>query len=147
MIRIKDVQSKFRVFRAGQGRSPRRAIYFAMSVVGFMLLTTAGNADDSRGKESHEPWHKQATATHNKAIIVGKASWYGQSAAGRKTATGEGLDPNKLTAASTELPLQSLALVTDLKNGLSVCVRINDCGPCTQGRSSTYRSGQRKNLI
>ena len=68
-------------------------------------------------------------------MIVGRASWYGQAAAGRKTATGEKLDPRKLTAASTVVPLQSRALVTDLENGRSVRVRINDCGPYTKGRT------------
>ena len=50
------------------------------------------------------------------------------------TSTGEILDPNKLTAASTQLPLQSRALVTNLENGHSVCVRINDGGPYIKGR-------------
>ena len=117
------------------GEIGKTGFFSGMSiVVGSMLLATTENAHAYRGKESHELWHKQATATPNRDVIVGKASWYGQAAAGRKTATGERLDPNKLTAASTQLPLQSRALVTDLENGRSVCVRINDCGPYTKGR-------------
>ena len=117
------------------GEIGKTGFFSGMSiVVGSMLLATTENAHAYRGKESHELWHKQATATPNRDVIVGKASWYGQAAAGRKTATGERLDPNKLTAASTQLPLQSRALVTDLENGRSVGVRINDCGPYAKGR-------------
>jgi len=76
--------------------------------------------------------HRRTNIASNKAVIIGKASWYGQ--AGQKTATGERLDPNKLTAASIQLPLQSHALVTNLENGRSVSVRINDCGPYKKGR-------------
>jgi rare lipoprotein A len=78
--------------------------------------------------------HSRANVTPNKAVIMGKASWYGQAAAGQRTATGERLDPDKLTAACTQLPLQSRAVVTNLENGRSVGVRINDCGPYTKGR-------------
>jgi peptidoglycan lytic transglycosylase len=78
--------------------------------------------------------HSRANVTPNKAVIIGRASWYGRAAAGQKTATGERLDPNKLTAACSQLPLQSRAVVTNLENGRSVGVRIDDCGPYTRGR-------------
>jgi rare lipoprotein A len=131
---INNLQCEFRVFRHGQTRSTRLG-FSTISLLGFMLLTTGvAHAYREKESESRKPWHKQATAAQNRDVIVGKASWYGQAAAGRKTATGERLDPNKLTAASTQLPLQSRALVTDLENGRSVCVRINDCGPYAKGR-------------
>jgi rare lipoprotein A len=79
------------------------------------------------------PQKKSATVSSN-YVGVGRASWYGNASAGRKTATGERLDPNQLTAASTQLPLKSQAVVTNLDNGRSVKVRINDCGPYTRGR-------------
>lgn len=62
------------------------------------------------------------------------ASWYGPGFAGRRTATGERFDPSRLTAASPTLPLGSKVVVTDLTNGRSVAVRINDCGPYYRGR-------------
>jgi rare lipoprotein A (peptidoglycan hydrolase) len=76
----------------------------------------------------------RASVVPNGAVIMGRASWYGRAAAGHKTATGERLDPNKLTAACKRLPLQSRAVVTNLANQRSVDVRINDCGPYTRGR-------------
>jgi peptidoglycan lytic transglycosylase len=89
---------------------------------------------NNQRRETQEVRHKQTTEIPNRATIVGKASWYGSAAAGRKTSTGERLDPNKLTAASTQLPLQSRARITNLENGRSVTVRINDCGPYIKGR-------------
>jgi rare lipoprotein A len=62
----------------------------------------------------------------------GKAAWY--DLVGRKTASGEILDTVTATAAHRSLPLASLARVTDLDNGRSVIVKINDRGPYTRGR-------------
>jgi len=59
----------------------------------------------------------------------GKASWYGPGFAGRKTANGERFNPSQLTAAHRELPFNSTVKVTNLDNGKSVVVRINDRGP------------------
>ena len=66
--------------------------------------------------------------------IKGVASWYGAEFAGKKTASGEVFNPEKLTAASRDLPIGSLVLVTNLHNGRSVHVKINDCGPYVDGR-------------
>jgi len=57
------------------------------------------------------------------------ASWYGWDFARRRTASGEPFNPNALTAAHRTLPLGSRVRVTNLKNGRSVVVRINDRGP------------------
>jgi rare lipoprotein A len=59
----------------------------------------------------------------------GKASWYGGKFHGRKTASGERFDQNALTAAHRTLPFGSKVRVTNLRNGRSVVVRINDRGP------------------
>lgn len=64
----------------------------------------------------------------------GKASWYGDAFHGRLTANGEIYDMNNLTAAHPTLPLPSYARVTNLANGTSVIVRINDRGPYAEGR-------------
>ena len=63
---------------------------------------------------------------------VGKAAWYNQ--VGKQTATGEILDASTATAAHRSLPLASCAKVTNLDNGRSVVVKINDRGPFTRGR-------------
>jgi rare lipoprotein A len=62
-------------------------------------------------------------------------SWYGGGFAGRPTTSGEPFDPHRLTAASITLPLGSVVKVENPKNGRSVRVRINDCGPFARGRS------------
>lgn len=65
---------------------------------------------------------------------VGYASWYGDAFHGRLTANGEIYDQTHLTAAHPTMPLPSYARVTNLKNGSSVIVRVNDRGPYSNGR-------------
>ncbi len=60
---------------------------------------------------------------------VGKASWYGRQFHGRTTASGERFDMYKLTAAHRTLPFGTKVRVTNIENGKSVIVRINDRGP------------------
>ena len=60
---------------------------------------------------------------------IGTASWYGPGFNGRKTASGERFDQNKLTAAHRSLPLDTVVKVTNLDNGKAVEVSINDRGP------------------
>jgi len=60
---------------------------------------------------------------------TGSASWYGDEFADRPTASGERYDPDKLTGAHRTLPLGSRVRVTNLLNGRSVLVTINDRGP------------------
>jgi rare lipoprotein A len=67
-------------------------------------------------------------------VATGEASWYGQDFHGRRTANGEIFGAYYLTAASPVLPIPSYARVTNLENGRSVLVRINDRGPYMQGR-------------
>src|SRR5690242_6117725 len=64
--------------------------------------------------------------------LFGKAAWY--NFVGRRTASGEILDTVTATAAHRSLPLASYAKVTDIDNGRSVVVKINDRGPYTRGR-------------
>lgn len=59
----------------------------------------------------------------------GVASWYGQQFHGRNTSSGEPFDMYQLTAAHRTLPLPSFVRVTNLENGLSVVLRVNDRGP------------------
>ncbi|GAA4664002.1 septal ring lytic transglycosylase RlpA family protein [Bartonella pachyuromydis] len=65
---------------------------------------------------------------------VGEASWYGSDFHGRLTANGEIYDMNLLTAAHPTMPLPSYARVTNLKNGASIIVRVNDRGPFMKDR-------------
>jgi rare lipoprotein A len=65
---------------------------------------------------------------------VGLASWYGNQEQGRLTASGQRFDPHKLTAAHRTLPLDTKVKVTNLENGKSVEVKVNDRGPYIPGR-------------
>jgi rare lipoprotein A len=65
---------------------------------------------------------------------VGLASYYADKYQGRKTANGETFDTAKLTAAHKTLPFGTRVRVTNLDNGKSVEVRINDRGPYVAGR-------------
>jgi rare lipoprotein A len=67
--------------------------------------------------------------TSKKKVIRGQASWYGPGFHGKKTASGEIFDQGRLTAAHKTLPLGTKAKVTNLENGNSVEVEINDRGP------------------
>ena len=64
----------------------------------------------------------------------GYASWYGKELHGERVASGETFDMYALTAAHRTLPFNTLVKVTNLQNGKSVVVRINDRGPYNQGR-------------
>ena len=64
----------------------------------------------------------------------GQASWYGPNFHGRLTANGEVYDQYALSGAHPTFPLPSYARVTNLKNGQSVVVRVNDRGPYHAGR-------------
>jgi rare lipoprotein A len=91
---------------------------------------------------SHQHTHYASPASSSESsvtaakpgnVIVGRATWYGPGLAGHKTASGERFDPNKPTAAAKQMPLGSHAIVTNLHNGRSVKVRINDRGPVPRG--------------
>ncbi len=65
---------------------------------------------------------------------TGIASWYGPQFDGKKTANGETFDMNAISAAHKTLPLPSVVRVTNLDNGRSLRVRVNDRGPFARGR-------------
>ena len=65
---------------------------------------------------------------------TGVASWYGPKFHGKLTANGEIFNQYKMTAAHKTLPIPSLVQVTNLKNGKSILVRINDRGPFVNDR-------------
>lgn len=67
-------------------------------------------------------------------VATGKASWYGKKFHGRRTSSGETYDMFAMTAAHKTLPIPCYATVTNLENGRSVVVKINDRGPFVDGR-------------
>ena len=76
----------------------------------------------------------------------GIASWYGADFHGRKTANGEVYDMNAISAAHPTMPMPSYARVTNLENGRSIIVRVNDRGPYAHGRIIDLSTGTAKAL-
>ena len=75
-----------------------------------------------------------ATSAPLQPVQTGLASVYSERLNGEKTASGERYDSAGLTAAHRTLPLGAIIRVTNLDNGRSVQVRVNDRGPHVQGR-------------
>ncbi|WP_038042120.1 septal ring lytic transglycosylase RlpA family protein [Thermus tengchongensis] len=72
---------------------------------------------------------RQEPQEKGRVFQEGLAVWYGPGFHGRRTASGEPYDMHALTAAHPSLPFGTRVRVTNLKNGQSVVVRINDRGP------------------
>ena len=77
---------------------------------------------------------------------TGVASWYGPTFHGQQTANGEVFDANGLTAAHRTLPMPVNVRVTNLENGKSLVVRVNDRGPFARGRIIDLSAGAAKLL-
>jgi rare lipoprotein A len=78
--------------------------------------------------------------------LQGTASYYGKKFHGRKTASGERFNMNALTAAHKTLPLGTRVRVTNLRNGESVDVKINDRGPYVKGRIIDLSKGAAREI-
>ncbi len=82
-------------------------------------------------------------------VARGIASWYGRKFHGRRTASGEPYDMYRMTAAHRTLPLPTYVRVTNLENGRSVVVRVNDRGPFHPNRiiDLSYAAAARLGMI
>lgn len=82
-------------------------------------------------------------------VFVGKASWYGPSFHGGLTSSGERYNMYSYTAASKTLPMNTFVKVTNLDNGKSTIVRINDRGPFVNGRiiDLSYKAAEEIGLV
>ena len=92
-------------------------------------LSKTGNAPYTALGKTYRPMRD---ATGYKAR--GTASWYGKKFHGRRTSSGETYDMFAMTAAHTTLPIPSFARVTNIDNGRTVVVKVNDRGPFLHGR-------------
>ncbi len=140
-----------------QANHSRLARAFAALAIGSAaLLPAASNASGLNSAVGHsadasfvkaEPLHRSANLSYKVAgkryypskkvesfSETGRASWYAPGFHGRKTSSGEKFDMNTMTAAHRTLPIPSYARVTNLANGKSVIVRINDRGPFHNSR-------------
>ena len=80
------------------------------------------------------------------SAATGQASWYGPGFYGNRTASGEVFRPGTYTAAHRSLPFGTRVRVTNLNNGRSAVVRINDRGPFTGGRIIDLAHGAASDL-
>lgn len=115
-----------RGFRSNWSRRPFRAGLLAASlfVTASIIASPARNEDaKAPAKQAGHHWYQ-----------IGRASWYGSSFQGRKTANGERYDMNAFTCAHRTLPLGSWIRVTNLRNHRSTFVRVNDRGPVPTSR-------------
>ena len=89
---------------------------------------------------------KRSSRNH---VERGQASWYGKKFHGRKTSSGERYDMHRMTAAHKSLPLPTYVLVTNLENGRSAVVKVNDRGPFAGNRiiDLSYAAAQRLDMV
>lgn len=109
-----------------------------LCVAGLGAAQGNSGSDHDRNSPARQQKPKPATkSTHAKRARpyqVGTASWYGSYFDGKETASGEPFDMYDLTAAHPTLPLGTMVKVTNLRNGRTVVVRVNDRGPVVEGR-------------
>jgi rare lipoprotein A len=124
----------------------RRRLAYGLAVLVSVASLGAGAAGGPNSSEAGSTRHI-ANASNNAWVVVqpsktrrakpyqvGVASWYGKYFDGKPTASGEPFDMHDLTAAHPTLPLGTFVKVTNLRNGRSVVVRVNDRGPVVDGR-------------
>ena len=87
---------------------------------------------------------KASARSGDTSIVV--ASWYGASFHGRRTASGQLFDQERLTAAHKTLPFGTKLRVTNLRNGRSVLVTVNDRGPYVRNRQLDVSLGAARRL-
>ena len=115
-------------------------IRIAQALVIVLAIASLGAARRpiSTGAMNYAPGPSKVAAAalsgQPKPFQVGPASWYGEDFHGRATASGEPYNMFDLTAAHLTLPLGTRVKVTNIRNGHSVIVRINDRGPVVPGR-------------
>jgi rare lipoprotein A len=108
-------------------------IFLAGAVLFVTALSAA--AEDNSIASTASAATTQAAPSADHGQIHAKASWYGPGLEGKTTSSGEVFDPQKLTAASSKIPLGATAQVKNLENGRKVTVKVNDCGPMVKGRN------------
>jgi rare lipoprotein A len=96
----------------------------------------AASEEKDEEQPARGPYEVAAKAQNPEGYSAeGLASWYGLQFHGRSTANGEVFDKASISAAHPSLPLPSYARVTNVSNGKSIVVRVNDRGPFHGGRA------------
>lgn len=103
----------------------RRVLASTMATLVLVATMMAGPVTQGSSSGSS----KNDNNSLSKPYQIGRASWYGKQFHGRETASGEPYDMFQFTAAHRQLPLGTWVRVTNLHNGRSIVVRVNDRGP------------------
>jgi rare lipoprotein A len=115
----------------------------------------AGARPERRSKQGNPPFYevlgKRYFVLPNAAGFMerGVASWYGPGFHDNKTSNGERYDMYAMTAAHKNLPLPTWVEVTNLRNGRSITVRVNDRGPFKEGRiiDLSYSAAEKLDML
>ena len=116
------------------------------------LSSTAGCTSAPRYRAKGDQPPKRTAyrkSERGKVYQIGMASYYADDYHGKRTANGEIYDMHAMTAAHNELDFGTLIRVTNLGNGKSVTVRINDRGPLVEGRilDLSYAAARKLDMI
>ena len=120
--------------------------YACLRISVFALLLLSGCASSVRYSTGPDaaPRRRQSGRTQAAGVFTGVASYYGPGFHGKQTANGERFDMHAMSAAHKTLPFNTRLRVTNLENGKSVTVRINDRGPFVHGRVLDLSQGAAK---
>jgi rare lipoprotein A len=120
-----------------------------VGVAGALSQTVASAKTDTRSSYQVLGQRYRILDSAEGYVERGVASWYGPKFHGNVTASGERFDMHALTAAHRTLPIPTDVEVTNLRNGKSIVVRINDRGPFVDRRiiDLSYAAGQALGLV
>ncbi|GAB4374271.1 MAG: hypothetical protein Kow0042_18740 [Calditrichia bacterium] len=128
----KPVSSKVSLFPTTQ------LLFIPLVLILFFTLNCSHSNNIRKSIEKQSPNRNQLIRERNESLESGEytgfASYYGEEFHGRPTASGEIFDMNQLTAAHRSLPFGTICRITNIENGKSVIVRINDRGPWIESR-------------
>jgi rare lipoprotein A len=112
----------------------------SVGFIGFGDTSASENNGATKLIVSRDAEPSMKTVNFNQMGVM-TASWYGPRFHGKATANGEQYNQMALTAAHKFLPFGTILQITNLKNGKSVIVRINDRGPYIEGRDLDLSKG------
>jgi rare lipoprotein A len=124
-----------------------RSILTAAGLIGALLLVSCASPRKGQPLTPKGAW--VSTAVRGSPTGSGNASYYGAGFQGKRTASGERFNMHALTAAHNSLPFGTKVRVTNLSNGKSVIVRINDRGPSKGNRiiDLSYEAARRIGMV
>lgn len=121
-------------------------VKYSLLILSIFLILSCSRSVRYRTSSIEREKPKEALKGYS---TTGLASYYGKKYHGRKTASGEIFNMNKMTAAHRSLPFFTKLKVTNLKNNQSVIVKVNDRGPFIEGRiiDLSYAAAKRIGML